>query len=249
MDIGSIFLYVVGSIIAIALVVIFISAGIDAIRTYKLLKQTRTGEIGSVGSGLAKLKGKVIPLNALTSPLGNTDCVYYKFKVEYYARRKRRYEWITALEETKASPFLVDDGTGRLFIDPEGLGMDVSWELTTETKMEVESKDLPESAVKFLKRHDLTGRNLYRLKETILKGGSVVSILGVVEPATGKDYKVSIVANRKNEPCCVISDMDEAALRRSKIIQGVGLLVFGVAIAVIALIVLYNKIATRFLPH
>jgi len=249
MDLASIFLSIIGLLFATATVALLVSMGVNELRIYKLMKRTAINNINSVHGGLNKLKGKVIPIEVMTSPLGNTDCIYYKFKAQFYAKKGRRYEWITAAEESKMLSFLIDDGTGRLSIAPEKVEKDVSWELSTETVVEGELKDLPNSAVKFLKDHDVGGRNQYRLTETTLKAGTTLHILGEVEPVTNRNYQAELVAAKGKGITTTLSDLEERSLCRYKLRNGAIFLIMGVAIAGTTFAILLKKIFGRSLPH
>ena len=89
------------------------------------------GEAGSLRF-LTEVKGRVGCDQPLISELTETECVYYRMKVEweyeeiYYEedgdeRRKHKREDEEILAEKKeAASFWIEDATGRIAIDPEG---------------------------------------------------------------------------------------------------------------------------------
>ena len=90
---------------------IFLFALGDSIRRNKLNRQIEilpTSTVRSVAIGLAELKGKAVPLKRKSSP----GAIMRRWR-ETTADGSR---WCTHIE-----PFLLDDGTGRILVDPRGV--------------------------------------------------------------------------------------------------------------------------------
>lgn len=81
--------------------------------------------------------------NPLTSPLSQQKCVYYDYKEEYEVEKKEQYEekdsngntvkktrtvreYRTASTDNKYIEFFVNDGTGKIKINPESLKYDLT---------------------------------------------------------------------------------------------------------------------------
>jgi hypothetical protein len=90
-----------------------------------------------VGEGnlayMTEVKGKVVCASPLQSELEGVECVYYAMRIEreyeetYYendpqGRRQRRTRTgsDTVASNQRSAPFLVDDGTGQILVDPGG---------------------------------------------------------------------------------------------------------------------------------
>lgn len=103
----------------------------------QLLRELAQSMKEGVGEGsfayLTEVKGKVVCAAPLQSELGELACVYYSMRIEreyeetYYetdqeGRRTRRTRTgsDTVAENKRVTPFLVDDTTGQILIDPGG---------------------------------------------------------------------------------------------------------------------------------
>ncbi len=103
----------------------------------QMLRELAQSMREGVGEGslayLTEVKGKVVCDEPLQSELGGVECVYYSMRIEreyeetYYendqqGRRQRRTRTgsDTVAENQRSTPFLVDDTTGQIQIDPGG---------------------------------------------------------------------------------------------------------------------------------
>lgn len=96
-------------------------AGLYSFRRYYHISHTPTDDVASVEEGTVEVEGEIEPARGrLEAPVSGDDCVAY----EYEASQAR--EWgsrtYTSVVETERDgvPFYVDDGTGRVLVDPEG---------------------------------------------------------------------------------------------------------------------------------
>ena len=91
----------------------------------------RRGEAGSLRF-ITEVKGRVGCDQPLVAELTETDCVYYRMKVEWEyeeifyeedgdkRREHKREEEEVLAERKETTPFWIEDATGRIAIDPEG---------------------------------------------------------------------------------------------------------------------------------
>ena len=80
---------------------------------HALMSVTQTSLVRDLKSGPAKVAGRAIAKDhTLISPWSNRKCVYYRFHVEQYERRN----WLTYIDDTSSSSFLVADETGEIEI-------------------------------------------------------------------------------------------------------------------------------------
>lgn len=88
----------------------------------RLQKILPTSRIRSVASGLAEIEGRVVPDELLAAPMDGTPCVGYRYLVE-----KRRTDsdgdttWVRVSERSDCVAFELDDGTGRMQVQADGL--------------------------------------------------------------------------------------------------------------------------------
>ena len=76
-----------------------------------------------------ELKGIAEALQSLTSPATNTQCLYYKHKVEGLEEKQKRDEkgnlhteqnWETVAEDERYASFVLRDSSGGVRVDPDG---------------------------------------------------------------------------------------------------------------------------------
>ncbi|MDZ7689197.1 MAG: GIDE domain-containing protein [Halobacteriales archaeon] len=87
---------------------------------YYHISTTETAEVASVEEGKVEVEGEIEPAREiLTAPVSGEDCVAY----EYEATQRRWYGspgYRPVVEtERKSKPFYVDDGTGRVLVEPQ----------------------------------------------------------------------------------------------------------------------------------
>lgn len=92
------------------------------LRRARWVEDTPTSRIRSAAQGLVELNGE---LDAgghapLISPLTETDCLWYRFRVEEYRRSGKSSRWRTVEQGMSERPFLLRDATGSCWVDPQG---------------------------------------------------------------------------------------------------------------------------------
>lgn len=78
-----------------------------------------TSTIRSAYQGYVELEGtgKYFDDDPASAPLSKKPCIWYRYKVE---RRRGDGKWETIESGTSSETFMLDDGTGRVVIDPDG---------------------------------------------------------------------------------------------------------------------------------
>lgn len=92
------------------------------LRRARWVEDTPTSRVRSAAQGLVELKGQ---LDAgghapLISPLGEVDCLWYRFSIEEYRRVGKSSRWQLVERGVSERPFLLRDETGTCWIDPRG---------------------------------------------------------------------------------------------------------------------------------
>lgn len=117
---GLFFLALLAMVFAIGGVGWF-AEGIALRRMRRLLENLPTSDIRSMPTGLVEVKGTAQWKEALSSPISETPCVYYAYKVEQWQYRKDGSRWvIIALGDSGERLFYIEDNTGRALVDPVG---------------------------------------------------------------------------------------------------------------------------------
>jgi hypothetical protein len=96
-----------------------------ALRHSRLISDTPTARVASAAQGYTELRGRGQPLAGapLLSPLNGLPVLWYRVVT---MRRTDQNKWEHESTVESDASFLLDDGTGRVAVDPEGAEMLVS---------------------------------------------------------------------------------------------------------------------------
>jgi hypothetical protein len=102
-----------------AIALISLLAWVIAWQHVRAIDDTPTSKVASAAQGYVELQGIGQPFDGgqpVLSALGLTPCLWYRFQVE--ARKDNK--WVTQRRGESDASFVLDDGSGRCIIDPEG---------------------------------------------------------------------------------------------------------------------------------
>jgi hypothetical protein len=113
--------------------------------------------------GLVEVQGRAIRRYALVAPMTQSACVWYRLR-RY--RRDSRDNWtLTSQSDSSHVPFVLDDGSGRVVVDPAGATVKVGTERTgfpgESTLLGMPSNDGPDE--KWIEELIFEGTTLYVL--------------------------------------------------------------------------------------
>lgn len=92
--------------------------GFHFVRLKRKIENTPTSRVRSLAMGFVEIHGRARRKYALVSPLSQSACIYYRLR-KY--RRDRRDQWQLASDtDSRHVPFLLEDDTGRVIVDPAG---------------------------------------------------------------------------------------------------------------------------------
>lgn len=88
----------------------------------RLIEDTPTSRVRSAAQGYVELNGVGVPPADAppNGPLTGLACTWWRYKIEERRYSGRSRSWCTIESDTCATPFVLDDGTGRCLIDPRG---------------------------------------------------------------------------------------------------------------------------------
>ena len=110
---------------------IFLVHGFVCLRRTRRIENIPTSKIRSMAMGPVEVSGKAESTAAMKTPFSGIDCVWYRFEVQEYRRNYssrygRQSRWVTVSSgDTNDIPFLVDDGTGKVLVDPRGAVVEI----------------------------------------------------------------------------------------------------------------------------
>lgn len=116
----------------------------------------------------------------LTGPLTGRACVYYVAMVEEQRSTGRSSYWKTVASETRGVPFMIDDGTGRAIIDPNGAQVALDFDGNSKSGTFNNADPVQEA---FLARHGQKSEGwvfnkTLRYREAMIEIGETISVLG-----------------------------------------------------------------------
>jgi hypothetical protein len=199
--IGGIFL------LGIGLLVFF--KGFKKFRQKRLVEDIPTSTVRGMAMGMVEVIGKAIKNTLLQSPFTHTECVFYRYQVEKYKKSGKSSQWVTVLKgDSSATPFYVEDTTGRILIMPKG----AQFLMPVDYKKETGSfSSIPQNLESFLQANNVSYKGLFglrhrlRFQEWVLKENDPVYVLGTAQKSTYHYHerfrKIKMILNKmKRDP-------------------------------------------------
>jgi hypothetical protein len=122
----------IGVAIAVAIGVMLMLWGMKTRRESQLVAQIPEVPIRSLAEGTVHVYGKTTGDDRLQSPFTGVSCYYYKAEVEKLVKQGGQDQWQPFKKETGQRSFYLDDGTGRVLVDPQGVEFDLPQTLRAE---------------------------------------------------------------------------------------------------------------------
>ena len=94
-------------------------------REYRILVDAPKARVRSIPMGLVHLHGKATGDNPLVSPLTGARCFYFMTNIEEIVKTRTKgggtkWAWQTVAGDDDIKQFYLDDGTGRVLVNPLG---------------------------------------------------------------------------------------------------------------------------------
>jgi hypothetical protein len=101
--------------------------GFKIYREYRVLLDTPEIPIRSMPMGLVEIHGKakLAAEKLVDSPVSRTPCLFYKVEIERYVKDKDGGHWSHYKTCLNGAPFYLDDGTGKVLVNPYGAECDL----------------------------------------------------------------------------------------------------------------------------
>ncbi len=116
----------------------------------------------------------------LQGPLTGRPCVYYIAMVEEQRSTGRSTHWRTVAQETRGVPFILEDGTGRAIVDPNGAQVALDFDGNSKSGTFNNADPVQEQ---FLARHGQKSEGwvfnkTLRYREAMIEIGETIAVLG-----------------------------------------------------------------------
>lgn len=182
-------IYELGSTGVFALGLLILYGAVIQRRKKSVIQDIPTSKVRSVAVGMTEVKGEPVPRDGpLESPLSGTECIAYVYSVDRYhsGGRNSSSGWNTVEAGIKAPEFYVDDGTGRILVDPEG----AEKEFSTGNEYRFEDETEKESIKQFMKEREDRFENSGDDEEDDSGIGVVSSLSNMAEMATASEMRM-----------------------------------------------------------
>lgn len=170
----------------------FFYRGFLLLRRKRLVMNTPASKIRSASMGLVEVSGLASGPYVVRSPLKETDCFYYRSIAWQWKQRGKDSEWVKIAEESLHIPFYIDDGSGKLLIDPRGGEMDLHCDLHQEYNGTAlfSGPDMSAAVSSFLARHGADSTKRIKVEEYCIKPKNFLFVLGTLSQNPGLDTSI-----------------------------------------------------------
>ena len=94
-------------------------------RKYLLLQDTPAIPIRSIAMGLVRIHGKAAGDHTVESPISHSACCVYQIHIEKWKDEEDSGRWIHYGADANGVTFYLEDGSGRVLVDPRGAEFDI----------------------------------------------------------------------------------------------------------------------------
>ena len=211
--------------------------GFFSLKKKRLIENVPTSKTKGVFMGLNEVKGRVRTELPIRSYLRECDCAYYRYTVEEHYRRtvthtdskgrtRTRTEsgWKTIDSGEELMPFLLEDDTGRLRVDPQGARIEAARVFSTRSGRSSSlyyAKGPPSSISNSTHQRKFT--------EWALRLGETVYVMGMAR--FNEDLEAPEIRADKQAELFLISTRSEAQITRAYALGAFFKLFFGTLLA------------------
>jgi Gram-negative bacterial TonB protein C-terminal/E3 Ubiquitin ligase len=224
--------------------------GFTKFRELRLIEDTPVEAVKSISMGRVHVQGKATGDECLTSLFTRTRCFYYDATIERYEYKDRAKVWKTIREDCYYHSFYVDDGTGRVKVDPKGAEFEAAKTLFAEFEFSrIKKSNIDPSLgipapMKELADNFVHGDSPYRLTEYCIIAGHEANVIGTCSenPEPAGEHDRNLIAKGDKESTFLITAsaerQEERRLRRTALVRialGASIMLASCAVALSAL--------------
>lgn len=151
--------------------------GFFLLRRKRFIQDIPRSTIRGAPLGLVEVTGKAQGPYTIIAPLSEEDCFYYRAVIW---SKGERSGWHKRAEESLAAPFFLDDGTGKMMVDPRGADSDLPPLFCEEYE-----SNAPEHLRHFLSRHAVPSGFPLKLEEYCIRPGDTLFAMGMLRENSG----------------------------------------------------------------
>ncbi len=124
-------LILAGSLTLAGIVLFF--EGFKKLRTLRRIENTPTCNTRSMPMGSVEVKGVARMEEPLEAPFSGIAVAYYKVEIEEYRKSGSHSSWVTIHEDASETPFYLEDDTGEVLVNPQGVETHIAHGYLRET--------------------------------------------------------------------------------------------------------------------
>ena len=169
-------------LVPIAAGLYFFSRGFSVLARRRLITSTPQSKIRSAAVGLVEVSGLAVGPHTVHAPISGLPCFYYRTIAWEHKDSGKSNDWQKVAEEILYVPFFLDDGTGKLLIDPRGAELDLHRDFRHEFSDSIFSTadSVPYNVRNFLLRHGVSSESKVRVEEYCIKPKNALFIVGTL---------------------------------------------------------------------
>jgi len=160
--------------------------GFPFLKGKHLIQDTPRSTVRGAALGSVEVSGTVVGPYTLIAPLSQTDCFYYHAIALGSSGEEKKPK-----EEILYVPFFLDDGTGRVMVDPRGAQTD----LQPSVDDEYSSSTGDAFTRHFLLRHGISSEYPVHLEEYCIRAGDRLYVLGTLRENPGLESAADCMAH------------------------------------------------------
>jgi len=160
--------------------------GFPFLKGKHLIQDTPVSTVRGAALGSVEVSGTVVGPYTLIAPLSQTDCFYYHAIALGSSGEEKKPK-----EEILYVPFFLDDGTGRVMVDPRGAQTD----LQPSVDDEYSSSTGDAFTRHFLLRHGISSEYPVHLEEYCIRAGDRLYVLGTLRENPGLESAADCMAH------------------------------------------------------
>lgn len=167
--------------------------GFRLLQRRRLILSTPDSTIQNAAIGLVEINGVSESPYVMLSPLNRTECHYYRAVAWQLRRSGNDTFWRKVVEETLHVPFYLDDGSGKLLVDPRGAEMDLpsTFQQEYHPSLPMPGSKIPGAVVEFLARHGIDPQPGIKVEEYCIRPKSPLFALGTLSQNPGLDASIT----------------------------------------------------------
>jgi E3 Ubiquitin ligase len=156
--------------------------GFRVLRFKRMILSTPLSRIHSASIGLVEVTGMPVGPCVLSAPVTGDPCFYYRVRAWQWVEDGNSHYWKSALDESLYVPFFLEDGTGRVLIDPRGADLDVHKSFSDEISVTLfrASDIIPGNIRDFLLKRGLVPYKKIKVEESIIPQGFPLFVFGTL---------------------------------------------------------------------